>query len=138
MCGFCYHQIRSSINPKCPSCRAKYKSKQIEFTPPSEEEVAARIQAKRDNLKKSKKKVDRQTLSKMRVLQRNLVYVTNLPLEYAKEEILSRPEFFGQYGKIRKIAVNTKVNTATSNNSNAAQQQQQQHGNQNPRVPVRT
>ena len=105
--SFCYHEISSGPNPACPSCRSKYKANNIEFTAPTDDELAARLKSKRENMKRSKKKVDRQALSKMRVLQRNLVYVTNLPLEYAKEEILVKPEYFGQYGKIKKIVINS-------------------------------
>jgi len=35
-----------------------------------------------------------------------LVYVTNLAFSLAKEEILRKPEYFGQYGKILKIVIN--------------------------------
>ena len=79
--------------------------------------MTARIRYKRDNMKKSRKKLDLKALGKMRVLQRNLVYVTNLPLELSKEEILNRSEYFGQYGKIRKIAINTRVPTGVTINS---------------------
>ncbi len=120
ICGFCYHEISSGVNPSCPSCRAKYKKNNIEFTAPSESEVAARIQLKRSNLKKSKKKIDRTALSQMRVLQRNLLYVTNLPLEYAREDILARPEFFGQYGRVKKIAINNRQPPGPSANAIAA------------------
>ncbi len=109
ICGFCYHEISASVNPSCPSCRAKYKKNKIEFTTPSDAELAARIKAKRDNMKRSKKKIGRASLAQVRVLQRNLLYVTNLPVECAKEELLARPEYFGQYGKIRKIAINNRV-----------------------------
>jgi len=40
------------------------------------------------------------------VIQRNLVYVTNLALSLAKEELLNSDEYFGRYGKIMKIVVN--------------------------------
>jgi CCR4-NOT transcription complex subunit 4 len=104
------------VNPSCPSCRAKYKKNNIEFTAPSDSEVAARIQLKRSNMKKSKKKViDRAALGQMRVLQRNLLYVTNLPLEYAREDVLARPEFFGQYGRVKKIAINNKQPPGAAN-----------------------
>jgi CCR4-NOT transcription complex subunit 4 len=106
------------VNPSCPSCRAKYKANNIEFTAPSDEEVARRIESKRKNMKKSKKKVDRERLSKMRILQRNLVYVTNLPVEFGTEEILSKPEFFGQYGKIKKVAINRALLNSSMNNNN--------------------
>lgn len=42
----------------------------------------------------------------MRVVQRNLVYVTNLAMSIAKEDILKSASYFGQYGKILKVVVN--------------------------------
>ena len=39
-------------------------------------------------------------------MQKNLVYVIGLSPDLASEELLKRREYFGQYGKIRKIAVN--------------------------------
>jgi hypothetical protein len=42
----------------------------------------------------------------MRVVQRNLVYVTNLAMSIAKEDILKSTSYFGQYGKILKVVVN--------------------------------
>jgi len=44
--------------------------------------------------------------SDVRVIQRNLVYVTNLALSAAKEELLRRQEYFGRFGKILKIVIN--------------------------------
>lgn len=49
-----------------------------------------------------------------RVIQRDLVYVIGIPVDIATEEILSRYEYFGQYGKIKKIVVN---NTTPHNNA---------------------
>lgn len=49
--------------------------------------------------------VDRSTLRNIRVVQRNLAYVLGLPASLASEETLRRPEYFGQYGKIVKVAV---------------------------------
>ena len=48
----------------------------------------------------------RRNLSNVRVVQRNLVYVTNVPLSIAREDLLRRLEYFGQYGRISKIVVN--------------------------------
>lgn len=42
----------------------------------------------------------------MRVIQRTLVYVMGLSPRIAKEDILRRHEYFGQYGKILRIQVN--------------------------------
>ena len=65
----------------------------------------------------------RRNLGNVRVIQRNLVYITNLSVNIAKEEvrpvsstspfpsplqkqILRQYEYFGQYGKIEKIVIN--------------------------------
>jgi CCR4-NOT transcription complex subunit 4 len=37
------------------------------------------------------------------VVQRNLLYVIGLPIGAASEEVLRKPEYFGQYGKIAKV-----------------------------------
>lgn len=52
----------------------------------------------------------------LRVVQRALVYVMGLSPRIAKEEILRRHEYFGQYGKILRIQVNTSHLHSTSNN----------------------
>lgn len=47
----------------------------------------------------------RKKLGNVRVIQRNLVYVTNLALSAATEETLKR-DYFGRFGKIKKVVVN--------------------------------
>lgn len=42
----------------------------------------------------------------VRVIQRDLVYVVGLPIQYANEDTLLKYEYFGQYGPIKKIVVN--------------------------------
>lgn len=49
---------------------------------------------------------DRNQLAVMRVIRRNLVYTVGLPPSIAAEDVLRKPEFFGQYGKIAKIVLN--------------------------------
>jgi CCR4-NOT transcription complex subunit 4 len=49
---------------------------------------------------------DRTQLAIMRVIRRNLVYTVGLPPKLASEEILRKPDYFGQYGKIAKIVLN--------------------------------
>mmetsp|Transcript_8551 Transcript_8551/g.16111 ORF Transcript_8551/g.16111 Transcript_8551/m.16111 type:complete len:907 (-) Transcript_8551:290-3010(-) len=53
---------------------------------------------------------DRNQLAVMRVIRRNLVYAVGLPPSIATEDILRKPEFFGQYGKIAKIVLNKSHN----------------------------
>lgn len=48
---------------------------------------------------------NRRDLANMRVVQRNLVYATGLPSGLDSEEVLRRPEYFGQYGRIYKVNV---------------------------------
>jgi hypothetical protein len=52
---------------------------------------------------------DRQALSRNRVIQRDLVYVIGIPIDLATEETLSKLEYFGQYGEIKKIVVNSQT-----------------------------
>ena len=49
--------------------------------------------------------LDRRQLHNYRVVQRNLVYVIGIPASAGTEEVLRRPEYFGQYGKIVKIVI---------------------------------
>jgi hypothetical protein len=52
--------------------------------------------------------------STFRVIQRDLVYVIGIPADVATEELLSRYEYFGQYGPIKKIVVNHQTAYATN------------------------
>lgn len=54
---------------------------------------------------------DRTQLANMRVIRRNLVYAVGLPMSIASEDILRKPEYFGQYGKISKIVLNRSQTT---------------------------
>lgn len=59
---------------------------------------------------KTTKVVDRKHLHNFRVVQRNLVYVLGLPSLASSSEVLRKPEYFGQYGKITKIVVHNNPN----------------------------
>jgi RNA recognition motif-containing protein len=48
------------------------------------------------------------------VIQRDLVYVIGIPADIATEELLSRYDYFGQYGPIKKIVVNHQTAYSTS------------------------
>jgi len=39
-------------------------------------------------------------------MQKNIVYVINLSPQIAKDDLLSKYEYFGQYGKIVSITIN--------------------------------
>merc|ERR1719359_688181 len=63
-----------------------------------------------EQLKQRKGRGGKRDLSEMRVVQRNVVHVIGLTPNIAKVEVLRRPEFFGQYGKLSRVAV-SKVPT---------------------------
>lgn len=54
---------------------------------------------------------DRTQLANMRVIRRNLVYAVGLPPSIANEDVLRKPDYFGQYGKINKIVLNRSQTT---------------------------
>jgi len=56
---------------------------------------------------------DRNALANMRVIRRNLVYAVGFPLSIATEEVLKKPEYLGQYGKIGKIVLNRNHTVGT-------------------------
>lgn len=65
--------------------------------------------------------VDRKSLHNFRVVQRNLVYVIGLPASLVpNDEVLRKPEFFGQYGKIGKIVVHRNSAHSAAHNTVSA------------------
>ncbi|WUR02172.1 CCR4-NOT transcription complex subunit 4 [Vairimorpha necatrix] len=50
----------------------------------------------------------------IRIIQKSLVYIICIPQKYADESILSRKEFFGQFGFIKKIVVNKRASVIES------------------------
>ncbi|CAG9326897.1 unnamed protein product [Blepharisma stoltei] len=48
-------------------------------------------------------------LSNARVIQSNLIYVTNIPAKFADDDLLKRYEYFGQYGNIKKFSINKSI-----------------------------
>ena len=108
------------MNGLCPACRRPYNDKDIEYKVITPEETAAHKarQAQKQKktqqaLQKEKQKAEADHLSRkhlagMRVVQKNLVYVTGLSPSSQEEELLETlrgDQFFGQYGKIIKIVV---------------------------------
>eukprot|EP01126_Amoeba_proteus_P012701 TRINITY_DN15244_c0_g1_i1.p1 TRINITY_DN15244_c0_g1~~TRINITY_DN15244_c0_g1_i1.p1 ORF type:complete len:127 (+),score=28.10 TRINITY_DN15244_c0_g1_i1:162-542(+) len=90
MCRFCWNRIIENHDGKCPACRQPYKKENYSFTPPDPESLAKAQQQKKlqQRQKKSHEIESRKHLMDVRVVQRNLVYVTNLALESAKEEVI--------------------------------------------------
>ena len=54
------------------------------------------------------------SLSKIRIIKKNLVHVHGFPPSLANAEKLGKPEYFGQYGKIEKTLLTQKVNPDTN------------------------
>ncbi|CAD8114281.1 unnamed protein product [Paramecium sonneborni] len=44
-------------------------------------------------------------LAEIRIICKNLIYVIGLAPSIAKEDLLKKPEYFGQYGQIQKLIV---------------------------------
>lgn len=123
ICQFCYNNIRQNpeLNGRCPGCRRLYDDESVEYKSISAEEY--RLQQikkeKREKEKKQKEKEKKETelankkhLAGLRVVQKNLVYVTGLNPPCPQEDlhsVLRSDKYFGQYGKISKIVINRKT-----------------------------
>lgn len=108
------------MNGLCPACRRRYDDKDIEYKVITAEETAAykARQAQKQKktqaaLQKEKQKAEADSLSRkhlagLRVVQKNLVYVTGITPKMQEDELLQTlrgEKYFGQYGKIIKIVV---------------------------------
>ncbi|EME89280.1 uncharacterized protein MYCFIDRAFT_149869, partial [Pseudocercospora fijiensis CIRAD86] len=120
ICQFCYHNVKNNMNGLCPACRRPYRDEDIEYKAITSEETAAHKarQAQKQKktqqlLQKEKQKAEADNLSRkhlagMRVVQKNLVYVTGLSPTTQEDLLLQTlrgDQYFGQYGKIIKIVV---------------------------------
>jgi CCR4-NOT transcription complex subunit 4 len=108
------------MNGLCPACRRPYRDEDIHYKQITPEETAAHKarQAQKQKktqaaLQKEKQKAEADNLSRkhlagMRVVQKNLVYVTGLSPNSQEDQLLQTlrgDQYFGQYGKIIKIVV---------------------------------
>jgi len=59
-------------------------------------------------------------LSKLRIIQKNLVHFQGFPDNIADKNLLAEKEYFGQYGKILKIVVVTKYDEVSKKKSKSA------------------
>ncbi|KAG9999740.1 hypothetical protein KCU78_g15739, partial [Aureobasidium melanogenum] len=124
ICQFCYHNVRNNMNGLCPACRRPYDDANIEFRKPGPEEYtslealwrakqAAKQKKQSAAAQKEAQKREADTLSRkhlagLRVVQKNLVYVTGLSPRVQEDRLLETlrgDQYFGQYGKIVKIVV---------------------------------
>ncbi|KZO95169.1 hypothetical protein CALVIDRAFT_555866 [Calocera viscosa TUFC12733] len=108
ICRFCWHHIKTNLNGKCPACRRDYTEEAVEFKPVGKDDQKRLAQKKRQK-EKERRDLDtlgRRHLTNVRIVQRNMIYVTGIGQRFAKEELLPTlrsSEYFGQYGKITKI-----------------------------------
>ncbi|EMR71458.1 putative general negative regulator of transcription subunit 4 protein [Eutypa lata UCREL1] len=124
ICQFCFNNLKNNLNGLCPACRRPYDEKTIQWkvvTPEEEAEFRANIQKnqkkrateqrQKEVQKREAEKENRKNLVGVRVVQKNLVYVTGLTPTVREDELLKtlrKPEFFGQYGNIQKISISNR------------------------------
>lgn len=122
ICQFCYNNIRQNpeLNGRCPGCRRLYDDESVEYKTVSAEEykLMQLKKEKREREKKQKEKekkememANKKHLAGLRVVQKNLVYVTGLNPPCNPDDlhsVLRSDKYFGQYGKISKIVINKK------------------------------
>lgn len=112
ICRFCWHHIKSNLNGRCPACRREYTDEGVQFKPISQEEYVVFLheaceplrvfkltiafpsqkrltqqKKQRERERKELEHLKRSHLVNVRVVQRNLVYVTGMGTQFAKEEV---------------------------------------------------
>ncbi|OQN95487.1 hypothetical protein B0A48_18334 [Cryoendolithus antarcticus] len=120
ICQFCYNNVKNNMNGLCPACRRPYNDADIQYKLITPEETAAHKSRQAQKLKKTQQllqkerqraeadSLSRKHLAGLRVVQKNLVYVTGLSPNVDEDELLQTlrgKEYFGQYGRIIKIVV---------------------------------
>ncbi|KAI1074184.1 hypothetical protein F5B20DRAFT_466966 [Whalleya microplaca] len=124
ICQFCFNNLKNNLSGLCPACRRPYDEKDIKWKVVTHEEEAefraniqknqkkrATEQRQKEVQKREAEKENRKNLQGVRVVQKNLVYVTGLTPTVREDELLKtlrKPEFFGQYGNIQKISISNR------------------------------
>ncbi|KAM7192913.1 general negative regulator of transcription subunit 4 [Rhypophila sp. PSN 637] len=133
ICQFCFNNIKTNMNNLCPACRRPYDDKTIQWKVVTPEEIAefkskinqnrksrAAEQRHKEAQKREAERENRKNLVGVRVIQKNLVYVTGLTPTIREDELLRtlrKPEFFGQYGTIQKISISNRKSSDGQNQS---------------------
>ncbi|KAF2860606.1 hypothetical protein K470DRAFT_294903 [Piedraia hortae CBS 480.64] len=127
ICQFCYHNVKENLNGLCPACRRPYNDSQIVYKAITAEETQAFKQRQLAKQKKTQQAAQkerqkaeadhssRKHLAGLRVVQKNLVYVTGLSPTTHEDQLLQMlrgDQYFGQYGRIIKIVVSKAKDTA--------------------------
>lgn len=122
ICRFCWHRLRTDENGLCPACRQPYPEEPLNFKPLSTADMAKMKSEKKMKQQAEKQRISesRKHLASYRVLQKNLVYVVGLSARVADPEMLKKPEYFGKYGKITKVAVGTTTSGVVGSASHTA------------------
>lgn len=124
ICQFCFNNIKQNMNSLCPACRRPYDEKSIVWRVVTAEEHAefksniqknqkkrALEQRQKEAQKREAERENRKNLVGVRVVQKNLVYVTGLNPTVREDELLKtlrKQEYFGQYGNIQKISISNR------------------------------
>uniref|UniRef100_A0A8C4PYG1 CCR4-NOT transcription complex, subunit 4a n=1 Tax=Eptatretus burgeri TaxID=7764 RepID=A0A8C4PYG1_EPTBU len=116
ICRFCWHRIRTDENGLCPACRKPYSENPAVYKPLSAEELQRIKSEKKQKQSERKHKLseNRKHLGSVRVVQKNLVFVVGLSQRLADPEVLKRLEYFGKFGKMHKVVVNSSTSYAGS------------------------
>ncbi|KAL6133341.1 hypothetical protein ACLB2K_065578 [Fragaria x ananassa] len=111
VCLWCWNHImemaeKDGREGRCPLCRSPYdKEKIMRVAADCKTMLVTEVNQKRKQKKPPKGPEAKKLLTDVRVLQRNLAYIIGLPLNLAKEELLKRRDYFGQYGKVLKVSI---------------------------------
>ena len=127
---------RPPLAGRCPACRQPYVYPDRLFNADTLQSslsnkqkrkassIASSSSSSSTTARKPIKELDHRTLQhqQMRVLQRNLMYVLNIPPAIAKEEVLQERRFFGKFGKIThcKVAGSRKTTPTSSSTSSSS------------------
>jgi len=127
ICLWCYQRISEGPSPLCPACRTPYDKNKVNEAPSKkvieqarDEQRRKRIEERREQRQEKEKRPPTtisgpppalaEKLANEKVRQRNLVYVTGIPVQECREETLRRTNWFGQFGRI--ISCVTKNDSA--------------------------
>jgi len=140
-CMFCVQRLRTEFDGKCPNCRNQLDPSLFRFVdrPQSDRTTNRHKQKRKGKTSQSssgdansnssaplapssshhrpiaRNAKDLRDLAGLRIVQQNLVYLIGLAPSIATEEFLRSKAYFGQYGRLIKVAINK--NEATNSYS---------------------
>lgn len=113
MCLWCWNQLmetaaREALPGRCPNCRTEYDKDKITMAQLDPDALHREQQRRKETKKKANEAQHRppKALGQVRVVQRNLVYAVGMPLSICREEMLADKQYFGAFGRIKKVSVN--------------------------------